>query len=1053
MSTVGQRERATQNRVVKLFRQTLKYDYLGNWEERAGNSNIEEDLLRAYLQRRGYSATLIERALYDLKKTAGDQSKSLYDVNKAVYGLLRYGVKVKPDVGANTETVNLIDWGHPLANDFAIAEEVAVTGEHTKRPDVVLYVNGIALGVLELKRSVVSVSEGIRQNLDNQKRTFIQPFFATVQLVMAGNDTEGLRYGVIETKEKYYLTWKEEGVAGSVENLLDRQLTQLCNKERLLELIHDFIVFDAGVKKTCRHHQYFGVRAAQVRVKRREGGIIWHTQGSGKSLVMVWLAKWIRENVTDARVLIITDRDELDKQIEKVFLGVDEAIVRTTSGADLIGKLNDAKPWLICSLIHKFGGKEEGDIEGYVEELRRSLPPDFKAKGNLTVYVDECHRTQSGKLHEAMKVILPNATFIGYSGTPLLKADKQKSIEVFGTYIHTYKYDQAVKDGVVLDLRYEARDIDQDLTSPQKIDQWFAAKTSGLNDVALAQLKQRWGTMQRVLSSKSRLEQIVADILMDMATRDRLKSGRGNALLVADSIYNACKFYELFIGQGFTKCAIVTSYQPSPASIKGEETGEGLTEKLRQYAIYRRMLADYFHEPEDQAMGKVETFEKEVKDKFIHQPGQMRLLIVVDKLLTGFDAPPATYLYIDQHMQDHGLFQAICRVNRLDGDDKEYGYIVDYRDLFKSLERSVHDYTSEVFDGYDQEDVAGLLTDRLEKAKERLEEAREAVKALCEPVAPPKDTAAYLRYFCAADTADKDALKDNEPKRIALYKLTVSLLRAYANLANEMPEAGYTPQETAAIQAEVAHFESARSEVKLASGDYIDLKMYEPAMRHLLDTYIRAEESEKVSAFDDLTLVQLIVERGAAAVDALPAGIRNDRGAVAETIENNLRRLIIDEQPINPKYYEKMSALLDALIAERRQQALEYEEYLRRVVELTKQAQNPGTGGAYPARINSPAKRALYDNLGRFEQLALWVDAAVVGSKQDDWRGNRFKTKMVRNAIAGALKAAGVGAQDEYIVVLTQTGEAPGGYAATPEETLERAIERILELVKNQSEY
>ena len=326
MSTVGQRERATQSRVVKLFRHTLKYDYLGNWEERPGNSNIEEGLLRAYLLRQGYGDTLIDRALYDLKKTAGDQSKSLYDVNKAVYSLLRYGVKVKPDVGENTETVHLIDWQHPLANDFAIAEEVTVTGEHTKRPDVVLYVNGIALGVLELKRSVVSVSEGIRQNLDNQKQTFIQPFFATVQLVMAGNDTEGLRYGVIETPEKYYLTWKEEGVAGSVENLLDRQLTQLCNRERLLELIHDFIVFDAGVKKICRHHQYFGVRAAQVRVKRREGGIIWHTQGSGKSLVMVWLAKWIREHMTDARVLIITDRTELDEQIEKVFLGVDEKI-------------------------------------------------------------------------------------------------------------------------------------------------------------------------------------------------------------------------------------------------------------------------------------------------------------------------------------------------------------------------------------------------------------------------------------------------------------------------------------------------------------------------------------------------------------------------------------------------------------------------------------------------------------------------------------------------------------------------------------------------------
>ena len=271
-----------------------------------------------------------------------------------------------------------------------------------------LYVNGIALGVLELKRSTVSVAEGIRQNLDNQKKEFIEPFFSTVQLVMAGNDTEGLRYGAIQTPEKYYLTWKE---AGPGDNPLDRALRQLCGKARFLELIHDFIVFDAGIKKICRHNQYFGVRAAQEHVKRREGGIIWHTQGSGKSLTMVWLAKWIRENVKDARVLIITDRTELDEQIEKVFKGVNEDIYRTKSGADLIAKLNATTPWLICSLIHKFGGKEDGeevgDIEAFVEELKKSLPKGFQPKGDLFVFVDECHRTQSGELHEAMKAILP----------------------------------------------------------------------------------------------------------------------------------------------------------------------------------------------------------------------------------------------------------------------------------------------------------------------------------------------------------------------------------------------------------------------------------------------------------------------------------------------------------------------------------------------------------------------------------------------------------------------------------------------------------------------
>jgi type I restriction enzyme R subunit len=1022
MSTVGQLERKTQERVVKLFRERLGYDYLGHWQDREGNSNIEEDYLRAFLKRQGYSDALAGKAVDELQKAAGDQSKDLYYVNRDVYGLLRYGARVKLDAGASTESVWFIDWQNPQNNHFAIAEEVTVVGAHTKRPDVVLYVNGIALGVLELKRSTVSVSKGIRQNLDNQKDTFIQSFFATAQLVMAGNDTEGLRYGVIETPEKYYLTWKEEHDPAPIGNLLDRHLSQLCNKERLLEIVHDFIVFDAGVKKVCRHNQYFGVRAAQERVRQREGGIIWHAQGSGKSLTMVWLTKWMRENVPDARVLIITDRTELDEQIEKVFLGVNETIHRTSSGQDLVNTLNAARPWLICSLIHKFAGKQEGDVEGYIAEVRRNLPPGFQAKGDLYVYVDECHRTQSGKLHQAMKEILPHAMFIGFTGTPLLKADKQTSLEVFGSYIHTYKFDEAARDKVILDLRYEARDVDQSITSQTKIDQWFEAKTRGLNDVALAQLKQRWGTMQRVLSSWSRLRKIVADIMLDMALKDRLQSGRGNAMLVSGSIYQACRYYELFVDQGFQKCAIVTSYKPSVYDIKGEETGEGLTEKLEQFGIYRKMLADYFKQDEDAAMGRVEEFERDVKQKFVNEPGQMKLLIVVDKLLTGFDAPPATYLYIDKPMRDHGLFQAICRVNRLDGEDKEYGYIIDYRDLFKSLEKSIHDYTSEVFDGYDREDVAGLLSDRLEKGRERLEAAREAIKALCEPVEPPRDTAAYQHYFCALDTTDQEALKENEPKRIALYKLTASLIRAYANLANEMPEAGYSAGEIAQIKGEVEQYEKVRGEVKLSSGDYIDLKMYEPAMRHLIDAYIHATDSEKISAFDDMSLIQLVVERSAAAVEALPEGIAGNQEAVAETIENNLRRVIIDEHPINPRYYERMSELLDTLIHQRRDEALEYKQYLAKVVELTRQVQNPAGGTAYPNTLDTAARRALYDNLGNDEQLALALDDAIRQTRKDDWRGSTIKEREIMYAIHELVRD-------------------------------EAEVKRIFELVKNQREY
>jgi type I restriction enzyme R subunit len=281
----------------------------------------------------------------------------------------------------------------------------------------------------------------------------------------------------------------------------------------LLDLIHNFVVFDAGVKKLCRHNQYFGVRAAQPFVQKREGGIIWHTQGSGKSLTMVWLAKWIREHVTDPRVLIITDRTELDEQIEKVFKGVKEDIYRTKSGADLITQLNSVNPWLLCSLVHKFGSKEspdeEANISEFIAEMKKGLPPNFSAKGNLFVFVDECHRTQSGKLHEAMKEILPGAVFIGFTGTPLLKADKRKSIEVFGRYIHTYKFDEAVKDKVVLDLLYEARDIDQKITSQAKIDQWFEAKTKGLTPLAKSSTQaalgnNAQGSFQSVAAGKDR---------------------------------------------------------------------------------------------------------------------------------------------------------------------------------------------------------------------------------------------------------------------------------------------------------------------------------------------------------------------------------------------------------------------------------------------------------------------------------------------------------------------------------------------------------------------
>lgn len=1026
MSKVGQIERATQNRIVQLFQQQLQYDYLGNWEEREGNSNIEGAELRKFLQPK-YSTELINKAIFALQKEANINSNDeLYTANKEVYSMLRYGTSKKVDAIKRPEHVDFIDWENPLNNHFAIAEEVTIKGAKERRPDIVLYINGIAIGVLELKKASVSASEGIRQNISNQLHLFNKPFFTTIQLVLAGNDSNGLYYGTTKTEEKYFLKWKEDNdVYKPDEILLDKHILQFCNKERLLEIIHNFVIFDFGTKKLCRPNQYFGIKESQKYLARKEGGIIWHTQGSGKSLTMVWLAKWILENNPKARLLIVTDRTELDEQIEGVFLGVGETIKRTKSGADLVSVLNNTSPRLVCSLVHKFGGKEENAADEFVTALQQSK--NFQPKGEFVVFIDECHRTQSGDLHKAMKSILPESSiFIGFTGTPLLKKDKKKSLEIFGSYIHTYKFDEAVKDGVVLDLLYEARDVDQHVLDQKGIDDWFEIVTQGMNDLPKAELKQKWGTMQKVLSTKSRLEKIVFDIKKDFITKTRLKDGRGNAMLVARSIYEACRYYDIFQNFGLKKCGIITSFEPNENTIKIEETGNGETEKKEQFEIYQRMLKDY-------GFKDAESFEKFAKKKFKEEPANMQLLIVVDKLLTGFDAIHCTYLYIDKQMQDHGLFQAICRTNRLGKEEendpyyKEFGYIIDYKNLLNNLNKSIADYTSDAFDAFDADDVKGLLTDRLVKAKERLEDAIEALHQLCLEVPPPKQIEQFYHYFCG-DPTNKDDLKDNEEKRLTLYKLTVALIRAYNNIAAEIIEAGFSKAEADKIKEKVNYYAELRNSIKHYSSDYIDLKKYEPDMRQMLDMYLTADPSRVLSNLGEATLLQLIVENGIEeATEKLPSSIKGNKAAMSETIENNMRKTIIQQMPINPAYYEKMSVLLLELIRLRKEDAITYEELLKKYEELSKSIQPNTTKKSYPKDIDTKPKQALYDNLGENEELSILMDREIQYGKDDDWRSTHIKRRNVALIIKQVLE--------------------------NNEITDEELLNAIFEIVLNQKEY
>jgi type I restriction enzyme R subunit len=1008
MAKIGDAERIVQNHVISLFRNYdfLGYAYYGN-RKAYKNSNIETDVLKAFLQKQGYSKALSSRAVEELQKVSANLQSGLYAANKNVYSLLKYGAKIRENPGEAEKTVSFIDWEHPNKNEFAVAEEVTIIGACEKRPDLVVYINGIAVAVIELKKSTISVASGIRQNLTNQKEHFIQPFFSTVQFTMAGNTSEGLRYGTIGIGEKHYTEWKNdtdspdansvriERICKELPEKLDRQIVSMFQKERLLDLIHNFVVFIDGIKKVCRYNQFFAVKAAEKKIKNKKGGIIWHTQGSGKTLTMVWLSKWILATNPKARVLIVTDREELDDQIEKTYLGVDEKVKRARDCADLVNCLNSYEDRLICSLVHKFGNRNAEtsgmDYDRYVEELGKSLPSNFSAKGAFYVFVDECHRTQSGKLHKAMKALLPNALFIGFTGTPLLKRDKATSIETFGGYIHTYKYDQGVRDGVVLDLRYEARDVPQNISSQEKIDAWFETKTAGLTPRAKARLKSIWGNMQTVFSSRTRLENIARDIIFDMETKGRLMNGNGNAILVAESIYAACRYYEIFTSKGFKKCAIISSFAPNESELRTETvSADEDTEAFKKYEIYKTMLGGQ----------EVTAFEQEVKRKFIKEPANMKLLIVVDKLLTGFDAPSCTYLYVDKTMYDHGLFQAICRVNRLDGEEKDFGYIVDYKQLFGDLNDALNKYTSGAFEGYEEEDVRDLIKGRLKEARKYLDKTLEELEELCEGVNPPRNETDYIRYFCGEKGIDANEDESFARMRDRLYRLVNRLIRAYTEIKPDMDAAGYSPAERDEIAQKVEFYISLKGTIGRTSADFIDLKLFEPGMRFLIDNYILAEDSRELGAFDDISLLDFVL---AQEKEVKEKG-RNKESA-AEAIENNIRKKIVEKAPVNPKYYERMSAILEQIIEECREGVIVYEQKLEKCISIARNIANPEDNDGYPEKIRkSGALRAFYDNCGEDEELAIALHEAVMQSKMDRFRHNTVKENHIKLALLNILQ-------------------------------------------------
>lgn len=1061
---ITQSERQTQNQVLKLISERLPdYNYIGNLKE-VENTNLREESLLAFLTTKScqkLTPTQAQKVIRQLKEeiercTTFD---TLMQTSEKVYERLRYGVSIHRGQNETDLTVQLVDWKNPQNNIFEIAEEVTVrcdvlaVSEH-RRPDIVVYINGIAMVVLELKRQGVPVAEGIRQNYRNQQSGYIPQFFTTSQLCMAGNPSEGLFYGTTCTPQKYYLHWKEptgisdddhlnEPSFGDVQKELDRSVLQLLEPTRLIQFIQYCVIYDGGTKKVARPNQFFALRAAIPRIERKESGIIWHSQGSGKSLTMVWLAQWIKQNVEDARVVIITDRDELDKQITNGLRNSglldlknhNIGFYHASSGNDLLTKLDAPAPWLITTLIHKFGSSTDREnlaefqragkrsVEQYLKEVAEKLPMDFKAKGNLFVFIDECHRTQGGMLHKAMRMIMgDNVMLIGFTGTPLLKKGERKtSQENIGRYIHSYRFNEAVEDGVILDLRYEARNVEKELQDADRLNALFEVHTQQLTPKAKEALKDRWARLQNIYSSDQPMRRVVADIMYDMETKPALVGGYGNAMLVCESIYEAYKYWSLFKEEGFgSHCAVVSSYEPD-INLASGFADERKTEEELKYKWSKEMMGER----------TPEQFEEWAKEQFINRPAEMKLLIVVDKLLTGFDAPSATYLYLDRKMIDHTLFQAICRVNRLNGEEKEFGYIVDYRGLFTFIEGAIESYTNgETTEGFQQQEIAELLQSRLMKAREELEKSLQNVERLSEPVELPRKLDNFFDYFCfkfdtPADEQEAEVIK-NATRREDFYNAINRLSRRYTAIAMEMEEAGFTKEEAESIYRKIKDYDELRHALMQRSGDYVDMKQYDAQMRSLLDKYIMAPRSEKLAELDDFSFLDIInIDENTGEVDIdtqAELELGGQRG-VAETMTANVRRVVNRKREQNPEEYQRFSDRINRLLEELRQGVIAYKEFMKQMKQIAEEFKN---SNAVDPRLDSAAKKDLCDNLGGNIELALRVYAVAKQFAAPRFRVNTMIRKQLHRQIEKTLQGEVFDAEAIVKIISAHTMEFPG---------------------------
>ena len=938
------------------------------------------DILRGQLRRLNryvyagaeneFSAANIERAMEDLDEPLTD---GLVRTSEKIYDALLLGKSYPETVGDGkmlSFNLRYIDWDNPQNNVFHVTEEFAVDSQdrqHNARPDIVLFINGIPFAVIECKAPHIPVEEAVGQMIRNQQAAYIPHLFKFAQLVVATNKN-AVKYATAGTPKKFWSVWKDQDdewlqtrlkalVPDRMPTEQDRNIVSLFSPERVYELIRYFILFDANVKKVCRYQQFFAVREIMKTIAEndehgnRQSGVIWHTQGSGKSLSMVMLAKYILMELKDChpRVVIVTDRKELDAQIAATFAHTRLTPARATSGRHLVELVNSARADVITSIINKFNTVERQEVKN--------------PSRDIFVLVDESHRSNYGLMATRMRSVFPNACYIGFTGTPLMKSEKN-TMARFGRLIHKYTIRDGVEDGAIVPLIYEGRFVEQKVDE-ENIDLWFKQTTRRLTEAQREDLRRKWSSIRRLTSTDARIKRIALDISEHFI--EGYKDTGFKAMLATNYKRDAIRYLQCFEQFGDLSCAVVIS--PPDMREGVDDADEGADDLV--VSFWNKMMQQY---------GDADRYEEAIKNRFCD--GEIDILIVCSKLLTGFDAPLCQVLYIDKELKEHGLLQAIARTNRLH-EGKDYGLIVDYRGLIEKLDTAMDMYSGAGLENFDGGDLKGVVVDVM-SAIGNLRSAYTQLVELFAPVGSISDAEA-VEVFLADDNVRQD-----------FYTLLCAFGRALHLVLNaEQAYNALSKEERQKYQDTFIFFSKVRRSVKLQYCDAIDNAEYEPLMQNLLDTHLSVAGLKKITSPIDI-LNKDDFEKELEELGSLRSK--------ADAIASRMTRSISEKRDENPAYYDSFSKRIRDALALYKEKVISEAEYLAKMRTIMGDYHAGRSTVSYPERIKNNVHAqaffgvltALFDEVEDeritpdfVAEVSEEITKIVASHSQVDWTNNK----------------------------------------------------------------